>query len=244
MANDTYVQDGKLLYSTDLTALNNSGVDGRAVLLIDQDTRTLTVDIKASGLEQGPMHIQHIHGFADDTDAKSPTIAQDSDGDGFVELAEGLATYGPIQLNLTLNPENSAHDHGTDGHDHTDQAMFPTVGADGKLSYHEVFTFAVDDPNASAIFDGITPLEAKEIVIHGLTTNANQGAGTTGEVDGTDGYKLVLPVASGELNGVAPAADVLAAVGDLGLNPNDVVDWNAIAAHVTENFEATGHWYL
>jgi hypothetical protein len=244
MAHDTYVQDGKLLYSTDLTALNNSGVDGRAVLLIDQDARTLTVDIQASGLEPGPMHIQHIHGFADDTDARSPTIAQDSDGDGFVELAEGLATYGPIQLNLTLNPENSAHDHGMDGHDHTDEAMFPTVGADGMLSYHEVFTFAADDPNASAIFDGITPLEAKEIVIHGLTTNANQGAGTPGEVDGTDGYKLVLPVASGELNGVAPAADVLAAVSDLGLNPNDVVDWNAIAAHVTENFEATGHWYL
>jgi len=244
MAHDTYVQAGKLLYSTDLTALNNSGVDGKAVLLIDQNARTLTVDIKASGLEPGEMHIQHIHGFNDDTDAKSPTIAQDTDGDGFVELGEGLASYGPIQLNLTLNPENSVHDHGTAGHDHTDQAMFPTVGADGNLSYHEVFTFAADDANASAIFDGITPIEAKEIVIHGLTTNANQGVGTTGEVDWTDGYKLVLPVASGELNGVAPAADVLAAVSDLGLNPNDVVDWNAIAAHVTENFETTGHWYL
>jgi hypothetical protein len=202
------------------------------------------VDIQASGLKPGGMHIQHIHGFNDDTDPKTPTIAQDTDGDGFVELAEGLATYGPIQVNLTLNPKNSVHDHGTAGHDHTDEAMFPTVGADGKLSYHETFTFAADDPNAQAIFDGITPLKAKEIVIHGLTTNANQGVSTGGEVDGTAGFKLVLPVASGELTGVAPAADVLDAVSDLGLNPNDVVDWNAIAAHVTENFEATGHWYL
>ena len=244
MAHDTYTQDGKLLYSTDFVALNNSGIEGRAVLLVDQNSQTVTVDIQASGLEPGQTHIQHIHGFADDTDSKTPTIAQDDDGDGFVELAEGLATYGPIQLNLTLNPENAVHDHGTEGHDHTDQAVFPTVGADGLLNYHQVFQFAAGDPNAQAIFDGITPLEFKEIVLHGMTTTATQGQGTDGEVDGTAGYKLALPVASGELMGIVPAADVLDAVGDLGLNPNDVVDWNAIAAEVTANFEATGHWYL
>lgn len=244
MAHDTYVQDGKLLYSTDLTALNSSGVEGRAVLLLDQDARTVTVDIQASGLEPGKMHIQHIHGFADDTDSKSPTIAQDDDGDGFVELAEGQDTYGPIQLNLTLNPENAVHDHGTDGHDHTDQAVFPTVGADGKLSYHEVFRFDADDPNARAIFDDITPLEAKEIVLHGLSTTAQQGQGTDGEVDGTAGYKLALPVASGELAGVAPATDVLEAVRALGLDPHDVVDWNAIAGEATANFEGTGQWFI
>jgi hypothetical protein len=133
MAHDTFVQDGKLVFATDFTALNNSGVAGHAVLLLNQDAQTVTVDIQASGLEPGQMHIQHIHGFNDDADSKSPTIAQDTDGDGFVELAEGLATYGPIQLNLTLNPENAAHDHGTAGHDHTGEAVFPTVGADGML---------------------------------------------------------------------------------------------------------------
>ena len=244
MAHDTFVQDGKLLYSTEFTALNNSGVAGRAVLLLDQNERTLTVDIKASGLEPGQVHPQHIHGFMDDTDAKSPTIAQDDDGDGFVELAEGLATYGPIQLNLTLNPDNAVHDHGTEGHDHRDEAVFPTVGEDGMLHYRQVFRFDADDPNARAIFDGITPLEAKEIVLHGLTTTTRQGQGTEGEVDGTAGYKLVLPVASGELAGVAPAADVLEAVEELGLDFGEVVDWDAIAAQVTANFEATGHWFL
>ena len=244
MAHDTFVQDGKLLYSTEFTALNNSGVAGRAVLLLDQNERTLTVNIKASGLEPGQVHPQHIHGFMDDTDAKSPTIAQDDDGDGFVELAEGLATYGPIQLNLTLNPDNAVHDHGTEGHDHRDEAVFPTVGEDGMLHYRQVFRFDADDPNARAIFDGITPLEAKEIVLHGLTTTTRQGQGTEGEVDGTAGYKLVLPVASGELAGVAPAADVLEAVEELGLDFGEVVDWDAIAAQVTANFEATGHWFL
>ena len=64
------------------------------------------------------------------------------------------------------------------------------------------------------------------------------------EVDGTAGFKLALPVASGELMAVAPAADVLAAVDALGLDANGIVDWDAIGAQVTANFEATGHWFI
>ena len=134
--------------------------------------------------------------------------------------------------------------HDREGHNHTAAAVFPTVGADGVLSYHQVFDFGTGSADAKAIFNSITPLELKEIVLHGETTNAAQGVGTTGEVDGTSGYKLALPAASGELVGVAPAADVLAAVQALGLDANQVVDWNAIGEHVTANFEATGHWFI
>jgi len=190
------------VYATQFTALNNSGVSGYALLLADESNQTLTVRIHAEGLEPNQVHAQHIHGFADDTDSKSPTIAQDADADGFVELGEGLVSYGPIQLNLTLNPEDSQHDHGAPGHDHTAAAMFPTADAQGNLDYAETFRFDRSDPNAQAIFDGITPFEAKEIVLHGLTVREGSGDGTAGEVDGTAGYKGVLPVASGELNEV------------------------------------------
>ena len=190
------------VYATEFTALNNSGVHGYALLFADEANQTLTVHIRAEGLEPSQVHAQHIHGFADDTDAKSPTIAQDADADGFVELGGGLATYGPIQLNLTLNPEDSQHDHGTAGHDHTAAAMFPTADAEGNLNYTETFRFDRSDPNAQAIFDGITPFEAKEVVLHGLTVREGSGDGTAGEVDGTAGYKAVLPVASGELHEV------------------------------------------
>ena len=142
--------------------------------------------IRAEGLEPNQVHAQHIHGFDDDTDAKTPTIAQDADLDGFVELAEGLVKYGPIQLNLTLNPEDSQHDHGTPGHDHTAAAVFPTADAQGKLNYTESFRFDRSDPNAQAIFDGITPLEAKEIVLHGLTLQNGQGWDAPGVMDEAD----------------------------------------------------------
>ncbi len=193
------------VFRTQLTALNNSGVAGDAVLVLDRAAHALDVDIEARGLEPGHVHPQHIHGFTDGRDARTPGFAQDADGDGFVELAEGLVKYGPIQLNLTLNPEDSQHDHGTDGHDHTAAAMFPTADAEGNLNYAETFRFDRSDPNAQAIFDGITPLEAKEIVLHGLTVREGEGAGTGLEVDGSGGYKQILPVASGELQDVTDA---------------------------------------
>ncbi|MCI0755791.1 hypothetical protein, partial [Teichococcus vastitatis] len=80
------------VFTTDFTALNNSGVDGQALLFLDARSQTLTMHIKAEGLEPGQVHVQHIHGFDNDKDAKTPTLAQDDDRDGFVELAEGLDT--------------------------------------------------------------------------------------------------------------------------------------------------------
>ena len=210
--------DGLHVYVTEFTALNNSGVHAHALLVLDKEAQALTVHIRAEGLEPGQVHAQHIHGFMDDTDARTPTIREDADGDGFVELAEGLVKYGPIQLNLTLNPEDSAHDHGTEGHDHTGQAMFPTADENGVLRYAETCRFDRSDANAQAIFDGITPLEAKEIVLHGLTLREGQGRDAPDvmgdEADGTAGYKGVLPVASGELREVDIGALLSSALGD------------------------------
>lgn len=223
-----YTRDGFQFYTTDLIALNNSGVAGKVTILLDAAHQSVTVGIEATGLEPNQMHIQHIHGFDDDNTAMSPTIALDADHDGFVELGEGLVSYGAIQLNLTLDPANSAHDHGTAGHDHTADAVFPTAGPDGTLHYRETFHFDAADPNAQAIFAGITPLTAKEVVLHGESVAAGSGAGTMGEVDGTAGYKVVLPVASGELHAVTDPLGVLQAAASLEEAAYNTVDWGAL----------------
>lgn len=191
------------VFATSFTALNNSGVTGGAAIVLDRASHTVTVEIDATGLEPNQVHPQHIHGFLDDTKSHSPTLAQDTDHDGFVELGEGLAKYGQILLNLSLNPENSEHDHGTAAHDHSNLAQFPTADASGYLHYQETFHFDPRDPNAMAIFTSIEHLAQKEIVLHGETVAAGSGAGTGGEVDGTAGFKAVLPVASGEIHAVS-----------------------------------------
>lgn len=176
-------------YTAELSPLNDSGVSGTASLTLDNDL--LTVSIDASGLEADQIHPQHIHGRFDDDgnpiDSVFPTAADDTDGDGFIEVAEGAASYGPIIIPLTSPPGGAVEN-------------FPTATPDGTVSFTQTYDLTSDTTFAEG-FDSedLLPLDLREIVIHGLTVADGVGDGTPGEVDGTDGYKDVLPVAAGEI---------------------------------------------
>jgi hypothetical protein len=169
-------------YRATLQPLNNSGASGSAMLRLSADGKTLTVQIMASGLEKGGAHISHIHGLSSGgvaTDSTCPTMANDTDGDGFVELAEGAAVYGPILVDfMNVDPD-----------------------MDGKVNFKKTFTLTPDQM--------ATPLTKRHIVIHGLTVPAGPGEGTTGEVNGTNGYLDVLPVLCGEISQVGNGPKII-----------------------------------
>ncbi|MFC1458664.1 calcium-binding protein [Microvirga arabica] len=175
--------DADRAFFADLNELNNSEAEGGALLMLKGNQ--LTVITAARGVEAGQTHVQHIHGFEDGRNATVPTLAQDDDRDGFIELAEGLDTYGPILLNLTSDPSA-----GLSG--------FPTPTGDSFLFSQ---TYDLSDPSngeLAKLLDDVS-LTRREIVLHGKSILAGHGQGTDGEVDGTAGYKLVLPIASGEI---------------------------------------------
>lgn len=180
------------IFTSDITPLNGSGVSGSAELVLNGDC--LTVTIQATGLEPGRPHPQHIHGRFDAAgtpiDSVKPTPARDTDGDGFIELAEGLPDYGPVLISLTSPPGGAV-------------ANFPTA-PEGTINFTQ--TYNLNDSltfNAGFSKEDIFPLDFRELILHGLTVPA-VGAGTPGEVDGTAGYKAVLPVASGLIEEVQP----------------------------------------
>ncbi len=175
------------LFRADLVTLNASGVTG--FVEVAMAAGAMTVRVEADGLEPDQVHIQHIHGrVAEDGSAlnsRVPSQAFDTDGDGFVELGEGLPAYGPILFNLT-----DGEGEGLDG--------FPTA-PDGTIRFQETYDLTAE-AGFGAGFDAasLRPLDLREFVVHGLSNDGSAGAGTTGEIDGTAGYKLVLPAASGE----------------------------------------------
>ncbi len=175
------------LFRADLTTLNRSGVTGFVEAAMADGA--LTVRIEADGVEANQVHIVHIHGRVGEDgqalNSRTPSQVFDTDGDGFVELGEGLPAYGPILLNLS-SPQGA----GAEG--------FPTA-PDGRVRMVETYDLSSTAGFGMGFDAGdLMPLDLREFVLHGLTVDGSAGAGTTGEIDGTPGYKLVLPAASGE----------------------------------------------
>lgn len=104
-------QNGGSTYRAMLMPLNGSGAHGEATLV--KSGQNVTVHIVAMGLEPGGAHVSHIHGLSNGNqpvDSKCPTTAQDSDGDGYVELAEGATTYGPILVDfMDIDPDHDGN---------------------------------------------------------------------------------------------------------------------------------------
>ncbi|RBY85963.1 hypothetical protein [Blastococcus sp. TF02A-26] len=145
--------EGAHSYQADLGALNESGVSGTGMVTIDGTTAT--VMINASGLLAGAPHAQHFHIGAQ---GACPTEADDTNGDGFVSVSEGVPYYGAIGSSLTTTGDTSP-----------DSGLaidrFPT---DGTIAYERTFEVT---PDVAASFEAGTAV----LVLHGVDKD---GSGT------------------------------------------------------------------
>ncbi len=208
-------------YKANLTTLNDSGVTGTALLTYDPTLMTLKVNIKATGLEPDSLHVQHIHGAFDSAgnpvDSVTPDISDDADGDGFVELLEGLPNYGPIIVPLDKNG-TGAFPMASGGKINFTETYDLTASATYDAGFDILSLFGGTDPN-NIDPDGLT---LREIVLHGLTIPAGIGGLGTADEDKSAKYSAVLPVAAGEIYSVSavpvPAAGwmLIAGMGGLG----------------------------
>lgn len=195
--NDVLLSNGAQSWTGTLTAANGSGVAGTVTATLDGTE--LQVRVQATGLEPNQTHAAHIHGLTADgapVDSTLATSVQDTDADGFVELAEARATQGPPLVDLTVA-----------------NGQFPIAAADGTLN----FTSTIDlSELPQQQVSQMLPLDLRTVELHGLTVDSPEGTLTGGEVDGSSGYKATLPVAGAELTASAGTATNAILRGDNG----------------------------
>ena len=98
------------MYEGRLQPLNDSGATGSVEITVSADGETMSVDLDATGFNLDGPHAMHIHGIVngDDVSASAcPTAADDADGDGVVDVVEGVPRYGSVQVSLTTEGDTS-----------------------------------------------------------------------------------------------------------------------------------------
>jgi Ca2+-binding RTX toxin-like protein len=192
---ETFLEQADSFWTVELDALNSSGVNATAVLAMNTEedgTSYLNVAISATGMTPSQTHAQHVHGLFDGNgtpiDSMSPTIANDTDRDGMVEVLEGVSSYGDVLLPLTSG------------------GAMPMADASGRVSFVQSYDLGDDSNFFSPVTmtdytaEDIMPLTLREIVLHGVEIPDGIGESTGGEADGgTNGFLGILPAAAGEI---------------------------------------------
>ncbi len=180
--------NGKEKFRADLDPLNRSGASGHAMLTLEG--KKLTTKIRSHGLAAKLPHAQHIHGFKQAV-SECPALKADKNGDRLVNTAEGLPSYGPIQVSLTTRGDTSPS-----------SALavdrFPVANPGGALKYDR--TFAVSSKVANK-------LGKFAIVQHGVDLNGNGkydfSAGKS-ELDPSLPQEATIPANCGVIDPMAP----------------------------------------
>ncbi len=141
----------------------------------------VTVQIMVDGVTPLTLHPQHIH-----AGPRCPNASDDTNGDGFVDVIEGLPKYGPILVSLdsTINTGASS------------DLDFPVADASGSYTYSAEGSRAhIQDEIQTAL-----KLGTRHVVIHGISPDANAMPlpRTVASLPGLPAW-ATLPVACGEL---------------------------------------------
>ena len=161
---------------------NKRGVTGKAAITVDEGMITFAVD--ARNVAPGITHIQHVH-----AGNACPTMKDDANGDGFLDLIEGVPVYGGIFINLDSDLSTQP------------AGAFPIATDRGLLTYEE--DVAASDlvaglKAAGVLADGeLVNLEGRHIVVHGVAPDTELPA-TVKTLPGVPS-QVTLPVACGEI---------------------------------------------
>lgn len=153
-------------FRASLSPLNSSvsgNTGGTAEFMIDGDTFKATVMVNGAPMA---LHAQHIH-----AGSACPTMADDANGDGFLDVVEGVPVYGPILIPLDgdLSSQDAGGSDFPSGRSYTYEQTTSYAAMLGDLN--------LPDPNpedaVTKLGGSLLNLEGRHVIIHGVMESAD-----------------------------------------------------------------------
>ena len=168
------------------TSVTHTSATGHARFVVDGDKLTITIDVH--GASPNTVHWQHFHGFKTGEAATCPTMAEDANHDGIVDLIEAGKTSGTTMVPFITDPTSMDVAHGT----------YPKADAKGTYHYRETVSLKALDAAFAKGFPGQKLDLAKRVVfVHGVPDNTKL-ASTVASL-GPIPAQVTIPIACGRI---------------------------------------------
>lgn len=183
----------KVTYVAHLSPLNaqitGSNTQGEARFVIENDTMTVTIDVKNA--PPGIEHWQHFHGFTNDSAATCATEADDKNGDGIIDVVETETASGTTMVPFNKLPAEMALGENT----------YPVADENGSYHYEAKIPMAgLKEAFAKAFPNSDIDLDRRVLYIHGVPDSATLPA-TVASIADIPAH-VTLPIACGQIQKV------------------------------------------
>ncbi|WP_323122649.1 hypothetical protein [Burkholderia alba] len=181
-------------YVAHITSLNSSktGYNPSGTATFKIKGNNLVIHVKMDGTPPNIQHWEHFHGFPDGAEAQCPTAANDSNGDGFVDLMETGQSMGTTMVPFNDKPEvmNIPTD------------TYPKANAKGSYEYTKIVPLTTLQAKFGKTYEGQQiDLDKRVFMVHGVPTSLTLPDSVGGQV-GSYGTHVTLPIACGKIEKV------------------------------------------
>ncbi|MFZ2352430.1 MAG: hypothetical protein WAW04_00915 [Paucilactobacillus nenjiangensis] len=179
-------------YRADLTALNGDqiGTNAHGYVEFEHVANNLHITLEMFDTPANIQHWEHFHGFPNGQDANVPTLAQDSNHDGWIDLPETEAVSGTTMVPLDGAPH----------HMHIPNDNYPVANEDGYYSYQKDVPYDQLQAKFKEVFnDQDLQLDKRVVYIHGIPNDFELPVTVGGKLNDKYEQHVTLPIAAGKI---------------------------------------------
>ncbi len=183
------------LYRAEIKPLNAEKIGTAAHGSVEfiKEGESLQIKLEMFDTPANIQHWEHFHGFPDGKEANLPTLAQDSNGDGWIDLPETESVSGTTMVPLDNAPHqmNIPNDN------------YPVADAKGYYSYEKTVPLKALQERFKEVFgtDDLQ-LEKRVVYIHGVPQSLKIPDTVGGKLTEVYDQYVTLPIAAGKIKKV------------------------------------------